>query len=102
MKGPKAKKMRERAVELKEAAKKGVEEGGTSDNNVNKFIEELVTIFAECRVLLSTSIKVRENVVTSRSLSVDEAKSAHKALRLVLEEQVQPHSSGPSRKGSGH
>ncbi|VVA17250.1 PREDICTED: UDP-glycosyltransferase [Prunus dulcis] len=39
--GPRAKEMKKRALELKEAAKKAVEDGGSSDLNINQFIREI-------------------------------------------------------------
>ncbi|KAJ4834600.1 hypothetical protein Tsubulata_024473 [Turnera subulata] len=40
--GPKAAEMKKRAVELKEAAKKAVADGGSSDQNIDQFIAELI------------------------------------------------------------
>ncbi|CAK7337746.1 unnamed protein product [Dovyalis caffra] len=40
--GPEAAKIKKRALELKEAAKKAVAEGGSSDENIDQFIREFV------------------------------------------------------------
>ncbi|KAF7828677.1 UDP-glycosyltransferase 84B2-like [Senna tora] len=42
MEGSKAEEMRKRAMELKEAAKKALQEAGSSDSNINAFIADLI------------------------------------------------------------
>ncbi|XWS45214.1 hypothetical protein CRYUN_Cryun15aG0116900 [Craigia yunnanensis] len=39
--GPRAEEMKKRALELKEAAKKALEDGGSSNQNIDKFISEI-------------------------------------------------------------
>lgn len=41
--GPRASEMKKRAMELKEAANKALEVGGSSDQNIDKFIEDIST-----------------------------------------------------------
>lgn len=43
MEGPRAEEMKKRALELKEAAKKALEEGASSDNNINFFLDQLIS-----------------------------------------------------------
>jgi UDP-glucose:(indol-3-yl)acetate beta-D-glucosyltransferase len=40
--GPEAAKIQKRALELKEAAKKAVADGGSSDANIDQFIREFI------------------------------------------------------------
>ncbi|XP_061340917.1 UDP-glycosyltransferase 84B2-like [Gastrolobium bilobum] len=44
MEGPSAQEIKKRAMEMKEAARKAVEEGGSSDKNINQFVNDLKNV----------------------------------------------------------
>jgi UDP-glucose:(indol-3-yl)acetate beta-D-glucosyltransferase len=60
MEGPNAGEIKKKAMEIKESARKALEEGGSSSNNFNKFISELIVknIPRELQKALDTKVNV--------------------------------------------
>ncbi|KAK2357012.1 7-deoxyloganetin glucosyltransferase [Trifolium repens] len=66
MEGSKADEFKKKAMEIKESARKALQEGGSSSNNFNKFISEFI-VKNNQRVVKETS----ETKITVEELQVD-------------------------------